>query len=227
MVKNEIKNQHIDYVAKRVYIPFSQFITGQVSGASTVLTSGMGSGTPNLVELGTSNIPALKMAATTDELDFLWVPSDFDNHHKLMIRYLWTSDYGTANGTATFTTLYTAHQVGTAVAGGATALSITPGASTKVSATARTLYWSKFGQLGPIATASNANQTFHPDTIALTFNVKVSAVTGITIASDFVYILGVELIYTPRLTFGSNTRPARLLVNGLQSNVELDVTNDI
>lgn len=227
MHKNSIHNAHLDLNAKRVFLPAQSFVTGQVTGASVVLTSGMGSGTPNLVELGSTNIPALKMAATTDELDFLWTPHDFDNKFPLYIRYLWTSDYATASGTATFTTLYSAMKAGDAIAKGATALSITPGASTKTSATAQTIYWSKFGYIGPIATGGSANCVFDPQTILLTFNVKVSAVSGITIASDFVYILGAELSYTPRITFGANTRRGRMLEDGLQANLELDVTNDV
>ena len=227
MYANCVRNKHIDLLAKRVFIPASYFTTGQVSGASTVLTSGLGSGTPNLVELGTSNIAALKLAATTDELDWLWTPSDFDNSQRLLLRYLWTSDYGTANGTATFTTLYTPHSVGTAAAIGATALTVAHGASTKVSATARALYWSNYGIIAPTIAGQGAGLTFDPATIAVSFNVKASAVSGITIASDFVYVLGVELVYTPRLTFGSSDREARLLKDGLQANLELDVTNDI
>lgn len=227
MLKNVVKNAQIDYIQKKVFIPAAQLVTGQVTGASTVLTSGFGSGTPNLVELGTSNIGALKMAATTDEFDWLWVPSDFDNRHRLFIRYLWTSDYGTANGTATFTTLYKAFSVGDAIAAADTALTVAPAASTKVSATARALYWSKYGYIAPIATGASANHVLPVPTISVAFNLKVSAVSGITIGTDFVYVLGVELSYTPRLTFGSSDRGARMLVDGLQPNLELDVTNDV
>ncbi len=227
MQKNSIKNVHLDLIAKRHFFPATSFVTGQVSGASTVLTSGLGSGTPNLVELGTSNIPALRMAATTDETDWLWTAPDFDNTLPLYIRYLWTSDYGTANGTATFTTLYKEFKTGDAIAAASTALTVAHGASTKAAATARALYWSKYGVIGPIATGGNANKTFDPATIAVAFNVKVSAVSGITIGTDFVYILGAELVYTPRMTFGNNTRRGRMLIDGLQGNLELDVTNDV
>lgn len=227
MKKNEIKNAHIDLLQKKVFVPAIQMLQSQVTGASTVLDLSFGAGAPIIAELGTSNIAAIRMEAVTDEIDWLWVPADLDNRHKLAIRYLWTSDYAVANGTARFDTLYTAVAPGTAVTIGATALTLLPGVSTKTSATARAVYWSKYGQLAPIATGANANHTFHPDTIAVTFNCKVGAVTGITIASDFVWILGVELTYTPRLTFGSNSRPGRLLVDGLHPNVELDVTNDI
>jgi hypothetical protein len=34
------------------------------------------------------------------------VPEDLDPYHRVFIRHLWTSAYATANGTATFTTLY-------------------------------------------------------------------------------------------------------------------------
>lgn len=227
MYNNCVKNHHLDLVAKKAIIPASAFATGQITGASTVLTSGFGSGTPNIVELGTSNMAAVRLAATTDELDWTWIPSDFDNRHPLYIRYLWTSDYGTANGTATFTTLWSALATGSAAAIGATALTKTHGASTKVAATARALYWSNYGIIAPLATGTFANHTLPVDTIALNFNVKASAVSGLTIGSDFVYICAVELSYTPRLTFGSSNRPARLLVDGLSANLELDVTNDV
>lgn len=227
MLKNVVKNAQLDFIQKRITLYAPQLVTSQVSGASTVLTSGFGSGTPNLVELGTSNIGAIKLAAITDEFDFLFLPDDLDNKHPLYIRYLWTSDYGTANGTATFTTLYKSFAVGDAIAAADTALSAVHGASTKAAAAARALYWSKYGKLAPLATGANAGHTLSPATVALAFNVKASAVSGITIGTDFVYVLAVQICYTPRLTFGSSDRAARMLIDGLQPNVELDVTNDI
>lgn len=227
MHKNSIKNQHLDFIGKKVFIPAFAMLQSQVTGASTVLDASFGTGAAIYAELGTSAHGAIRLEATTDDVNFLWIPSDFDNRFPLLIRYLWTSDYATANGTATFTTLYTAIKSGEAVAIGATALSKTHGASTKVSATARTVYWSKYGSLNPIATGANANHTLPPGTIAVAFNVTCSAVSGITIASDYVHLLGAELTYTPRLTFGNNTRAARLLQDGLQANLELDVSNDV
>jgi len=227
MYKNSIRNAHLDLVAKKIFIPASDFVQSQVTGASVILDAGFGTGAAQLLELGTSAIGAIRLEAVSDDVNLLWVPSDFDNRHPLHIRYLWTSDYASANGTATFTTLYTAIKVGEAVAIGATALTKTHGASTKASATARATYWSPYGSIAPIATGANANHTFGPETIAIAFNVVCSAVTGITIASDYVHLIGMELTYTPRLTFGRNDRPARLLKDGLSANLELDVANDI
>lgn len=227
MQKNCVKNVHLDLNAKRVFIPASAFVQSQVTGASVILDAGFGTGAAQLLELGTSAQGAIRLEAVTDDVNYLWTPSDFDNRHPLYIRYLWTSDYATANGTATFTTLYKAFKEGDAIAIADTALTIVHGASTKVSATARTLYWSKYGVVAPIASGANANHTFNPETIAIAFNTVCSAVSGITIASDFVHLLGMELVYTPRITFGSNDRKARLLKDGLSANLELDVTNDI
>lgn len=223
--RNEIKNANIDYIQKKVFVPASTFL--QANTAATGLDAGFGSGTPVLIELGTSNIGALRMQAVTDELDWIWTPTDFDNRHKLLIRYLWTSNYAVANGTARFDTLHTPIVQGAAVAQGATALSVLPGASTKAAAAARALYWSRYGQVGPLATGVNAQHTFAQDTIAVAFNVKVGAVTGITIATDFVFILGAELTYTPRVAFGHSLRPGRLLIDGLSANVELNAASDI
>lgn len=230
MRKSAVKNAHLDYIFKRVFIPASAMVTGQVAGSvttSTVLTAQFGSGTPNLLAVGTSHVPAMQLAAVTDALDFIWTPSDFDNNHRLLIRYLWTSGYAGANGTATFTTLYHAHKAGDVPATGDTALPIVHGASTKVSATANAAYWSNYGVIGPLATGANANQCFDPQTIMLSFDVVCSAVTGITLASDHVLVLGAELVYTPRVLFGESTREARLLIDGLQANLEADPTRDI
>jgi hypothetical protein len=227
MQKNIIRNANIDFIAKKVIIPASAFVQSQVTGASVILDAGFGTGAAQLLELGTSAHGAIRLEAVSDDVNYLWIPSDFDNRHPLYVRYLWTSDYGTANGTATFTTLYTAIVSGSAVAIGATALTKTHGASTKVSATARAAYWSPYGMIAPLATGANANMTFGSDTIAIAFNTVCSAVSGITIASDFVHLIAMELTYTPRLTFGRSDRPARLLQDGLAANLELDVTNDI
>lgn len=218
MQKNSVKNQHLDLVCKRVFISAINFVTGS---PSVVLVSEFTSGTPNLVQLGSSKIAAMQLAATTDELDWLWVPADFDNTQKLYIRYLWTSAYPSANGTATFTTKYSSLDTGAAAAAPATALTVVHPASTKVSATAYALYWSQPGLIAPIATGSNAYNVFDPATIAVSFSVTASAVTGITIASNYVHIVGAELVYTPRITFGDNTRPARRLADGLQASLEM------
>lgn len=212
-----IRDKHIDYKLESKIILATDFITGQVTGASVVVSSGLGSGTPTLVELGTSGIGAFKLAATTDEIDIAWFPVGVDNTKKIYIRHLWTSDYATANGTATFTTKYSAIKEGAAVIQGATALTKAITASTKVSATARTVYWSPYGIIGPLATGSIAYNTLDPETVLLTIDTVCSAVTGITIASDFVYWIGCEIAYTPRKTFGSGSqRDARMMVNALR-----------
>lgn len=227
MHKSAIRNHHLDLVAKRVWIPAQEFVQSQVTGASVILDAGFGTGAAQLLELGTSAHGAIRLEATTDDVNYLWIPGDFDNRHPLYVRYLWTSDYATANGTATFTTLYKSFKEGDAIAIADTALTVVHGASTKVSATARTLYWSKYGTIAPIATGANANHTFNAETIAVAFNTVCSAVSGITIASEYVHLLGMELVYTPRITFGRSDRRARLLKDGLSANLELDVTNDI
>ena len=227
MQKNSIRNQHIDLIAKKVFIPAYAFIQSQVTGASVILDAGFGTGAAQLLELGTSAHGAIRLEAVNDDVNYLWIPSDFDNRHPLHIRYLWTSDYAVGDGTATFTTLYTAIKENAAVAIGATALTKVHGASSKTSATARAVTWSKYGTIAPIATGANAFHTFDPQAVAVMFNVTCSAVANITIASDYVWLLGMELTYTPRLTFGRSDRPARLLKDGLSANLELDVTNDI
>lgn len=216
-----VRDSHMDWKLKRVFIPATAYISAQTSGASTTLTTS-GSGAPILSELGSSGIVAVRFAATTDEADFLWkVPYDYDNRHRLLIRHYWTSDYGTASGTATFTTLYTALAANSALTVGATALTKTHGASTKTSATARVPYWTSWGYIAPLATGSSANQTFAVATEFVTFDVTVSAVSGITIGSDYVYLIGTELAYTPCKTYGGGSRrEGRKMVDTLNQTEE-------
>lgn len=219
MLRGAIRDAQLDYVMKRVFVRPQDILSGQVSGASTVLTAGLGSGTPNMVELGTSGIGALKLALTTDEIDFYWVPENLDPSQRVLIRHLWTSDYATANGTATFTTLYNNHVEGAAAVIGATALTKTHGAGTKVSATARACYWSPYGTI--------KGGTFGPTTLGVAIDVKCTAVTGITIASDFVYWLGMELLYTPKLMYGDGSRREARLMYAHLSNQEAGPAADV
>lgn len=227
MQKNSVRNCHLDLITKRTFIPASAFVQSQVTGASVILDAGFGTGAAQLLELGTSAHGAIRLEAVNDDVNYLWIPSDFDNRHPLYVRYLWTSDYASADGTATFTTLFTPIKSGEAVAIGGTALTKVHGASAKAVATARAISWSNYGMIAPLATGTHANHTFNPEVIAVAFNVTCSAVANITIASDYVWLLGMELVYTPRLTFGRSDRPARMLKDGLSANLELDVTNDV
>ncbi len=219
MQRGAIRDAHLDYVLKRAFIRPTDVISGQVTGASTVLDLTMSTGAAILAELGTSGVPAVRLEATTDEIAAYWVPENLDPRHRILIRHLWTSDYGTANGTATFTTLYNNHTEGAAVIAGATALTKTHGAGTKVSATARAVYWSPYGTI--------KGGTLGPTTIGLSFLVTCSAVSGITIASDYVHWLGMEILYTPKLTYGGGSdREARLLYSHL-STQEMGAASDV
>lgn len=224
MLKNAVRNANIDFRVKRVFIPAHSFT--QANAAGTTLDATFGTGASSYVEMGGSGNGAIRFAAIGNDANYLWIPTDFDNRFPLYIRYLWTSEHGSPNGTATFSTLYTSIKLGFSVVIGSTPLTKPHTAATKVSS-ARALYWTPYGVVAPLSTGINAYNTFDPDTVAITLNASVSAVTGITIATEFVYLVGMELSYTPLLTFGRNNRAARIMKDGLQSNLELDVTNDI
>ena len=178
--------------------------------------------------MGTSSLGAIRFVDTTGDINTLWVPTDFDNRFPLYVRYLWgTSRAAADGGSVTFATLYTALPVATAVATGATALTKTHGVSQRQFNTVDSIQWSNYGHIAPLATGSFANNTVPQSTIAISFNMKISAVGTIVLATDFVHVLGMELSYTPRLTFGQSTRAARLLADGLRASQDLDVTKDI
>lgn len=215
MYKNCVRNEHLDLIQKKVMFPAAS------------IHNALGAGAPTLNEVGTSGIGAIRFEDVNDEVDFIWTPSDLDNRHPLFIRYLWTSDYATSNGTCTFLTTYRSMTAGSPLAAATTALSVPHPVSTKNSATALATYWSKYGIVAPSDSGSNAFSTFSPYTINLVFRVKASAVTGITIATDFVYLLAAEISYTPRITYGDSGRKARIMADNLMATMDADLNNDV
>lgn len=220
-----IRDNHIDYVMKRVWCPAALALGSQVTGASVVLTGAFSGTTPTYVDVNSTHSGAMKLTATTDHVYIPWqVPYDLDNNHRLFVRHLWTSGYGTANGTATFLDKYNAQASGGTLTAPATAMTTDRGASTKVSATAYTIYWSPYSIVSP---TTNPGQCFNPGTEIITWDFSCSAVTGITLASDFVYWLGVEFSYTPAMTFGDGSRrEARKFLVSLDRKVSPSGSND-
>ncbi|MGL5935277.1 MAG: hypothetical protein ACRCZI_06600 [Cetobacterium sp.] len=224
MYKNCIRNSSLDLIAKRVFIPAQDLIQNQ--GAGTTLDSSFGTGTTQYLEVGTSGVGALRFVATGVDINYLWVPTDFDNRHKLFIRALWTTDFVGSGPSVVFTALHRAIRPSDTLAIGNTALNRIILTSQKPVVTTQVPIWTPYGYVAPQATGAHAFHTFPPDTVAVNFNLTLTSTT-LTIATDFVHLLGIELAYTPRLCFGSNDRPARFLKDGLHPTLELDATPDL
>lgn len=200
-----ITDKNMRYMMKRVWIPANSMIQGQITGASVILTADAAGLVGTIVPLPTG-LSALKYTATTENTDLLWrIPYDFDNRHPLRLRVLWTSDKASANCTMTYKFLYNAVLPATAPVVGATALTSPMVLSTKASATADIPQWTNYGVIAPLATGALAYQTFDDRTEFLALRGSVSAVTVLTLASDFIYLYGWELAYTPKIMFGDGS----------------------
>ncbi|MGL5936013.1 MAG: hypothetical protein ACRCZI_10400 [Cetobacterium sp.] len=226
MYKNCIRNSSLDLIQKRVFIPAQDLVQSQVTGASTVLDASFGTGAAQYLEVATSGVGAMRFVAAGVDVNYLWVPTDFDNRHRLYIRALWTTDAVGSGGSCVWTVLHRPVQPSTALGIGNTALSRIILTSQKSSVTADVPIWTPYGYIAPQAGGTAAYHTFHPDTVAVNFNLTLTSTT-ITVATDFVHLLGIELSYTPRLCFGTSDRPARFLKDGLHPTLELDATPDL
>lgn len=226
--RGSVRDSHIDYVLKRVWIPASMAIGSQVTGASTSLVGGFAGTTPLYADVNSTHAGAAKLTATSDHVYISWqIPYDLDNQHRLFVRHLWTSGYGTANGTATFLDKYNLSKVGDALTAPATGMTTDRAASTKVSATAYTLYWTPYSILAATTSGQGAGQLFPMNAEHIVWDFSCSAVSGITLASDFVYWLGCEISYTPSMTYGDGSRrEARKNIFVLEHQIEPSGAND-
>ena len=139
------------------------------------------------------------------------------------IRYHWTSD-SAVNSTATFTTTYSTLTIGAGAAGSDTATPTTvltrAAGGARGSSTVNDYAISRPGYLAPLATGPFAFQTFAPDSQAIVLNCAVSSLTLADITTSFVYLYGVELLYTPKYTFGDGSRREARYVNPPLSDME-------
>ena len=210
-----ITDANVDYLMKREFLAPFRFIkaattstTGQV-GPST-LTAGYNGTAAQFANIGGNEIGALRFASTAATATAIWRPTDVDNRHPVYLRYAWTSSSAVAS-VATFNSLFSLVAAGAVPATPSTSLTKDIVAEGKATA-ANSWNWTRWGAIAPLSTGQNAFQTFPATVDAVVFSVSVSSLTLAALATDFAYLYGVEVAYTPRLTFGDGSgREARYM----------------
>ena len=208
-----ITDANIDYLLKREFLTPIRFVTAATtssvgaSGPST-LTAGFNSTAAQLVNVGSTLVNALRFSSTGATATAVWRPSDVDNRWPVYARYAWTSDAAVAS-VATFNSRFSLLSAGAAPSTPSTAYTKDVVADAKA-ATSEAWTWTRWGAMTPLSTGPHAFQTFPATVDAVVFGVSVSSLTLAALATDFVYLYGVEVAYTPRLTFGDGSgREAR------------------
>lgn len=245
--KNSVRDDSCDYVQEKRYFTGKDFCTfaTTVSGGIATLCSGFNNVTGQYTELGKSptGLWAMRYASCGDNVSaptILWqVPlHSVDNNWPVSFRILWGSDVALSTS-ATFPVLYWStisggmqNSAGTVVRTGVaptrpvTALSLAFGTTTKTSAAVNALTWSGYGKIAPLATGGFANQSFHPDADALNLELRFATLSLANVATNFIWVAAVEMLYTPKHMFGpQSTRQARHMMKTL-GNQETDPTTN-
>jgi hypothetical protein len=180
-----IRDRNIEWKKKRLFIPVTEF-----SGLGH--SAFLGAGDVVLAELSTLGIGAARLEDLTDKiLHAMNLPHDVDVTQPIYARVHWTSDSAAAEDTATMKVQYKAIADQEALAAPDTALDTVIAADTL----GGQLYLCK----SPWGTI-NANKIAKDDLVV--FEVSCSA-TDATIASEYIYVLGLELEYSPAKTAGN------------------------
>ena len=218
----QVKDSNIDYLLKRQWISGIDFVVagGRATAAAPVtLTTGFTGGVEGaeLLEMGGSRFAVLRFDdQNASTASYVWRPVDMDNRWPVYARIAWTSDAVIA-AVASFTALFGLfgrNQTPTSVTTAFNAAIVSDAKAVPPQAWT----WTRWGVVaGALSTGPFAFETFPTTVEAIAFNFAVSSLTLAAVATDLVWVYGVELAYTPRVTWGDGSgREARYLEQLLQ-----------
>ena len=232
-MKGSLRDSHFDYVLARHWIEPAAFVTFATPNSTGQLAS-LSCGYVNdgqqqlclLSPVGGSRITAVRFATIAATLAYTWHPWNFDNRHPLYVRYHWTTNNNIANGLASFTTALSTTTPGNAVATPTTIA--TPAAGGRTSSSAVNAYAiTRAASFAPLGTGAFAFETFAGLTETVVLNFSVASLTLGAITTDFVYLYGVELLYTPKQTYGDGSAREARFVNPPLESMEAPPTRGI
>ena len=225
-----VRDCHLDKRMKQMFLRPIDFVTGAtcVDPGPATLTAGYppGTGVP-LWNIGSSRsgYNGLRFSgAGNATISYAWRPWDVDNAHPVYCRLWWTSDSLLAN-VATFDVTYSTVSAALILATPTTTLTQRPVSVAKAAAFGQPVF-TRLGMIAPLATTAVAGQTFSPEIDAVTFAISVSTMSNGAIASDFVWLMGMELLYTSKDTFGDGSRRQARYLPVILGNQEADPSSD-
>ena len=226
--RGSLRDHHFDYRLRSHWIDARDYVTGATSntGGPATLTCGYTGGGLNtpLQQIGNTRLWGAAIATLGATLSYQWRPSDLDNRHPVYVRYWWTSSVADT-AVATFNTVYATLTTDAAPLEPRTPAN-TAAVGVAKSATALALTMTRPAKIGPLGTGAHAGSTFSLNAQAINLAVSVSSLTRAALATDFVWLHAVEVLYTPQDTFGDGSaRQARFVDPPLQ-NMEVSPATD-
>lgn len=203
-----IRDVNLDWLRKRVFYPAQSFQNLILPGGATptgINLITLESTTSKLTTVSGTKYTGLQVSVTpTDGADWVSeIPYDLDPTHEIGLTVLWTKGQTGATHltSATWAVLYKAFKTGTQLITAATALTTAITAQTVTNTDDMLLYRSPRGIISPTDIATNIAQTAW----LWSFRVQLAQATGQN--TDLIWMLGLEVDYMPRRTYGPGGSP--------------------
>ena len=230
---NIVRDCNVDYLLAKQWVSAFDVVKNVASlsvaaSSPATLSVGWSVGSPTYAQFPSSRVGGIRLAATSTQIDHLWrVPSEVDKNHAIYFRHHWTSQVGGLTPTVSFSQFYATLSSASSLS----AVSPTSAIETAVPASSNSgsgaLVYNLTGRgaIAPLATGLAAFQTMQDTVEMLHITIQVTS-TNWAIVSLPLFWIGMDIEYTPRLTFGDGSRrEARKMETNLGFS-ELSATND-
>lgn len=177
-----IRDRNVDWARKRIFRSYMDFPSWVTLGTNAA------TGAAAVAEVGTTGLCAAKLTATGDIVADIWpVPYDLDDTQETHIRVYWATAATPTTDDCTWVAKIGVLSNASAIAVGSTAIGGTAIAEDR-SAGADKLNITSWGDISALKLSPGKLCTVHLD---------ISA-TDVTIGTEFIYLIGYELEYTPQ-----------------------------
>lgn len=196
-----IRDFNVEWLEKRVFIPVWQFQSWATIAPTSGGVNGAGAGTTLMTEIGTTGLTGSPVIAAGNSWAHIWEPNELDITKQLRFRVVYTQSSTTATDTVDWIVTYTPLVTETTViVDPVTALTTPIPLADASSGVANVIQASDFGRI--------ARNTIPQTTDFITFKVEADAIG--TYSTNEIFLLGLEIRYTPRRTAG----PRRNILGG-------------
>ena len=140
-----------------------------------------------------------------------------DNRQPVYFRVCWSTEATAANVQTRPVLVFSTISDNQVTATPSTTLTHAIATDAKTNTTAHRPTWSDWGMITASSGGSFAYQTFDPLADGLLLGVRFASITNAAVATDFLWMLRLQMAFTPRMTFGyGSTREAHHVVRTLQ-----------
>jgi hypothetical protein len=210
MRKGELCDCHVDYLLWKDWVSAFDVVknvgTQSVTTGPATLSVGWSTGSPSYTQFPSSRVGGIRLAATTSQIDHMWrVPSMVDKNHPIYFRHHWMTQVAGTTPTMTISQWIATLSSATSLAAVSPTAALDTIVPDSTSTGEQTLNLTGRGAIAPLATGLAAFQVMQDAVEHVHITLQITS-TNWAIAQLPVFWLGMDIEYTPRLTFGDGSR---------------------